>query len=64
MISLPLLFIGCKKSEVTTASIQINDSQYVGIGTTDEPFGKILVSVSENDAKVNTVKVALNGTIC
>ena len=62
LISLPLILVGCKKSEVTTASIQINDNQYVGIGTTDEPFAKIMVSVSENKAKVNSVKVALNGT--
>ena len=62
LISFPLLFIGCKKSEVTTASVQINDSQYVGIGTSDEPFGKIIVSVSESKAKINDVKVVLNGT--
>ncbi|MBR4963300.1 MAG: hypothetical protein IKY54_05300, partial [Muribaculaceae bacterium] len=62
IISISLLFVGCKKSEVTTASVQINDNQYVGIGTTDEPFGKILVSVSENKAKVNSVEIVLNGT--
>ena len=62
IISISLLFAGCKKSEVTTASVQISDNQYVGIGTTDEPFGKITVLVSENKAKVNSVEVVLRGT--
>ena len=56
------LFVGCKKAEVTTTSSQLYYNQYVGKGTTNSPFARVLVSVAESNAKLNSIDVLLEGT--
>ncbi|MBO5721417.1 MAG: exo-alpha-sialidase, partial [Bacteroidales bacterium] len=57
-----ILFGACKKAVVNTSSNQIYYNQYIGKGSIDEPFSKISVSVSENKAKIGSIKFTLNGT--
>jgi hypothetical protein len=56
------LFVGCKKAEVNTSSSQLYYNQYVGKGTVNEPFARVLVSVAESKAKLNSIDVLLEGT--
>lgn len=57
-----LLLVACTKSEVTVTSNQLYYNQYVGKGTFDEPFGRVMMTVAESKAKVNDITIDFSGT--
>ena len=57
-----LLLVACTKSQVTVTSNQLYYNQYVGKGTSDEPFGRVMMTVAESKAKVNDITIDFSGT--
>ena len=56
------LLLSCKKAEITTTANKIYYKQYVGQGSTDEPFARVTVNVSQAKASLKNAKVTLQGS--